>query len=663
MSVCMDKNLDAYIVVKPAVDGTPTAGSYGLWDMDFYQFSSGDEPQVSITDHDWQRCTSVLGFTIPGSCTTLPNTYNARGNALTTAGKPKVINDGTAVTRTYNLSFMFATMQEIISFVYNPHTGRQDALQYSFIIRTTQPRTLSLDISDKTNQGFVKPNQDVLYTSAGTPILTDWTYPIASAPAWFQFAGPSNRNVRIDVSDLSPQPASIYTDATSAGMRLGFSYNAFEAAPGVPYSFSHTIMPFEAAVPTVGANYNLSLTAPSDVSSASLLIPAQVVVTNTTASTLSGVKVDVVSESTVNGYTLTVLGTSDPFVTLNVPALAPGATYRTSVWLNAGEVSTDETYHIRASGYRDSPLEIGPTVARDVLVPAGGPYYVAFGDSITTGYSVAECETNRDGDINGCVGANPGMPYPEALYYLRGGRYRDLRRVGVWGDTVQEASSNAQAGANPPTRGAPWRPQLLEIDNATGVVTGSLVINDMRFSGDFATWISLYLKQEASGTGTPLVAAEAERRIDLIRDDLAYMFDKLEAARLRGASVATNNYYNPFADDQGCRLTYRLSEILLDVVNVVIDDYAAAAGIPVADFYTAMKGHGARASGNTDDTTWVYATTCSAMKFLRSQAPSWMDPEQVGLVDPMAEIGRAFDPHPNRYGSWAFAEAYDKVLP
>src|SRR5690606_28437492 len=124
------------------------------------------------------------------------------------------------------------------------------------------------------------------------------------------------------------------------------------------------------------------------------------------------------------------------------------------------------------------------------------PKFVAFGDSLTTGGSVATCQPDRGLSPWGCTSLPPAAtPYPEWLAMALDYRYSsdpdayhqaapgfvpfDLHRAGIWGYTAQEAATAAASGHNAE---GDWMPQLAAIEQATELVVGSLGINDLRFS-------------------------------------------------------------------------------------------------------------------------------------------------------------------------------------
>ena len=115
--------------------------------------------------------------------------------------------------------------------------------------------------------------------------------------------------------------------------------------------------------------------------------------------------------------------------------------------------------------------------------------YVAFGDSLTTGYSISACTgvDDRVASPWGCdVSSAPAVPYPDRrrggprplLFGLDGAvssKHADLPvlgldRVGIWGYTAAAASTALLDGHDAQ---GPWTPQLEAIRAAGKLVTGA----------------------------------------------------------------------------------------------------------------------------------------------------------------------------------------------
>lgn len=317
--------------------------------------------------------------------------------------------------------------------------------------------------------------------------------------------------------------------------------------------------------------------------------------------------------------------------TINDPSLSADGRYMTFSSSNIDVVPFD------SNGQTD-------VFVRDLTAPpsSGNPDYVAFGDSLTTGFSVPDCDGDRVASPHGCSGSPTVDPYPNLVYLRSQPNYTSLARVGIWGYTVQEAREDHDAGWN--EQGG-WKPQLKWIDRADQLVTGALGINDMQWS-DVAAWTEACLTIGCQTRASALVAA---------RDaDFDLMFDKLSAAQARGVDVVVTLYYNPIENHPDCDSSYSVSETIVDTLNDELRDRALAAApdITTADLHTRFLGHGV---GSADP--WVFGDTCDDNSaIIASLLPDWLSPEN----DADVPINR--DPHPNAEGVSEMADAILEVL-
>ncbi|MEO5628046.1 MAG: hypothetical protein ABIQ89_04135 [Candidatus Saccharimonadales bacterium] len=280
---------------------------------------------------------------------------------------------------------------------------------------------------------------------------------------------------------------------------------------------------------------------------------------------------------------------------------------------------------------------------------AGIPY-VAFGDSLTTGSSIASCLDNRKASPWGCTETpTAAVPYPDRVARASGYRYTDspemykpknlhdspvdLYRSGIWGYTIKEA---AQSGSNH------WMSQLEAISRASQLVTGSLGINDLHFS-NIGKWLKLYLKP-----GADRITPAVEANISANSADFDRLFTALEKAKDNGASVIVSLYYNPYdVDKPSCSELKDIGSRIVDPLDSELTDRAHQAGFGVADFRWGFQGHGA---GSED--SYVFGTECSVGGLLSSWFSAWA---QGG--DPKKAISIAFDPHPNNKGTVTMAQS------
>lgn len=284
------------------------------------------------------------------------------------------------------------------------------------------------------------------------------------------------------------------------------------------------------------------------------------------------------------------------------------------------------------------------------------PAYVAFGDSITTGSSVATCNENRGRSPWGCSEVpTVAIPYPDkvaqALHLTYSDNPRDyaptnksqtpigLYRAGIWGYTAQEAARAQAVGHN---QLGPWMPQLAAIKQAKQLVTGSLGINDMHFS-DVSKWAKLYVKP-----GDDHVTLAAQAVIAARQNDFDQLFSALRSAKEGGAKVIIGLYYNPYdTDRQQCSELKTIGDRIVDTLDNEMLDRSHQNGFSVADFRRSFAGHGAGS-----DEPYVFGKQCSLGDATKDILPAWL-----GGGGGKKALGVGFDPHPNNNGTTAMASA------
>ena len=266
--------------------------------------------------------------------------------------------------------------------------------------------------------------------------------------------------------------------------------------------------------------------------------------------------------------------------------------------------------------------------------PVGLRDYVAFGDSLTTGFSVATC----------CVRPPPATPYPELV--ARSSGLSDLDHVGVWGATAKGA---AQHYASRPQGAADS--QIGGVNRARRLVTGALGINDMEFS-NVLLWVSAYL--------TGLVEEQVAEHVAAMSSALDHVFAALGRAKERGARVVVTLYYNPY-DSPACHMLASIGESVVSAVNRDLLRRGTAGGLGVADFRGRFAGHGVASSD-----PFVFGTSCDVAAAVRAYGSGWSPvsiirdgtPHQSGKRN----VAEVFDPHPNGAGTAAMAAAVMEVL-
>jgi len=247
----------------------------------------------------------------------------------------------------------------------------------------------------------------------------------------------------------------------------------------------------------------------------------------------------------------------------------------------AGDDEAQAWLDTNSNGIRD-----GGEAAAFVKVTWTQPY-VAFGDSITTGDSIAACQGVDDRAVSpwGCNAPRPpATPYPDRVASALGLTSSDsaaayqsslpwfppfaLDRVGIWGYTAREAREDQANGRN---ESGPWVPELSAVERASRLVTGGLGINDLRFSyaPNIISWFSEYKRDKATGK---YVVADVKSKLAAMSADLDSVFNALDVAKQNGATVVITLYYNPYDTPQGACADLR------DVAGYVINGTAARLG-------------------------------------------------------------------------------------
>ncbi|MEV4536688.1 GDSL-type esterase/lipase family protein [Asanoa sp. NPDC049518] len=281
------------------------------------------------------------------------------------------------------------------------------------------------------------------------------------------------------------------------------------------------------------------------------------------------------------------------------------------------------------------------------ITTGAGPDYVAIGDSTTTGFSIPTCREDREESAFGCVGTPPATPYPDRI----AGGFDDANRVGIWGYTIREAVRDADNGRN--AKG-PWRPQLLEAEEARQLVTVSLGANDIRFS-DVPFWLRECLARQFTTLLRSTCNEAAKTRAEAMRPDVVKMMNRLDKARSNGAEVVILLYYNPYhirkeagpfnLASRDCSVLWAMAEIIIANLNRVLRQEAEKHEFTLAPLSQAFSGHGAGARDS-----YVFGSDCdaagaaSAVKFNLGWPP-------VNTGDSEKEIHKRFDPHPNGKGT------------
>lgn len=305
-----------------------------------------------------------------------------------------------------------------------------------------------------------------------------------------------------------------------------------------------------------------------------------------------------------------------------------------------------------------SPEAVLDALAKDRMAKLPIPFsgrrsraYVAFGDSLTTGFSVPSCDGRRDLNRNGCSGPPTVVPYPDRVASALG--IAAVDRVGVWGYTAREAVTAYHAGRSPAREGG-WEPQLAEVDQAGVLVTGALGINDLHF-GDVRHWAWLLLQRQ--------VDEHVAFHLGQMDGDLTQLFGVLRRARERGAKVVVPLYYNPY-DSGRCIVLPHLADKIVGPLDAELARRAEHDGLAVADLRAAFAGHGAGSPNS-----YVFGRACDLATAALAYSAAW-NPFTLPLTlwrggpheQGERNIQLLFDPHPNSAGTAAMAQAVLEVI-
>jgi hypothetical protein len=132
------------------------------------------------------------------------------------------------------------------------------------------------------------------------------------------------------------------------------------------------------------------------------------------------------------------------------------------------------------------------------------------------------------------------------------------------------------------------------------------------------------------------------------------LFDRLSGAKSKGAEVAVTLYHNPYADRSDCVYVHRIADVIVSELNAELRARSDAAGLLVADIYSAFLGHGA---GSGDE--YVFGTKCEDIE---GAARGIMGRLRPG-TSVERDLQRDYDPHPNGRGASAIADTILGVLP
>ena len=251
-----------------------------------------------------------------------------------------------------------------------------------------------------------------------------------------------------------------------------------------------------------------------------------------------------------------------------------------------------------------------------VGIDFGIPVYLALGDSVPTGHSVASFSADGSPATDG---------YPKRLQIRFQDADTDLSLVEAaeWGATCQEQLDELDA--------------LLD-QHDVEVATITVGANDMHYA-DVLRWV--FWGQRSRRQQAANLAAQLRPCLnDLLRTLMENEPD---------AELFITNYYNPM-HPQRCRFLHTVTEDMLwagalDGLNDVIAAEAASAGAHLVDVYTDFVGHEMQSPE-----PWVFGTECGVGNLL------WILVRQGGNA-----LAQAADPHPNAGGAQALADTIWEV--
>ena len=317
--------------------------------------------------------------------------------------------------------------------------------------------------------------------------------------------------------------------------------------------------------------------------------------------------------------------------------------------------------------YGDNSGSLQVTVALQGTSPLPGPAYVAFGDSIATGFTSATCNPGSasslfDGDtLSACYGTPPTAPYPSLLAADVAG-LGPVQNVSVFGQTAMGADETFRYG----WRTFQWNeyPYVLR---ATHLVTGALGINDVMLDSEIPSYIVKCLQDIENGTVDRCMSTAAHWLLTVpdgydvspyqaIHDEM----DVLHQANVNGVHVIVPLYDNPYTDeDPNCSLLHMIAGVQVELVNYVLQKwYVSSASLQYVETDSHFDGHRVG-----DPQSWVSGKSCDAAQLLNTFLPADLQIAAIPITSPDSAphgykaAAILIDPHPTQQGQDAIEEA------
>jgi hypothetical protein len=279
-------------------------------------------------------------------------------------------------------------------------------------------------------------------------------------------------------------------------------------------------------------------------------------------------------------------------------------------------------------------LTLGTTAANPIPPttlppPPTGSTYVAFGDSIPTGFTAATCNPSSSTDLfqpnslDNCGDVKPPYtPYPSGV--ATGAPSQALGtpdNVGVFGYTAVAADEVYNYGRTD----RHW-PEYQHVAGASKLVTGALGINDVSPDSSIASYlVNCYNDLQGNANYACILTAahwmvtkppDADvKPSQAIHDEM----NLLNSVNQRGVTVAVPLYYNPYTEnDPACQLLHFIAYAQTRVVNQQLMRWYA----PTRTFQYVPTDNLFENHRVGDPNSWMSGRSCSIDDLINAYLPS-----------------------------------------